>query len=111
MSDRVRRGLPFGEAGVSPDIGLDSVQSDVVDLGADVVEDRRGDALRRRRCDDHRHEPAERCPDEDRLGNVELVQQLDRVTGVGERIVASGKRVMVADRPAAEIHRQHAETR
>src|SRR4029078_784652 len=103
--------VPAFEAYVLPDVTQNTADPGWIDVRPDIVADCRGDALRGSCGDDHRYQSAQRGPDEDRLRNAELVQQLDDIAGIGQRIVARGYRIVFAGGAAEKIQRDHAETR
>jgi len=82
-----------------------------LELRPDVVEDCRGDPLRRECGDNHRHQPAERSADEDRPVDRQLVEQLQHVAGIGRRDIALRPRVAVAVAAAAIIEHDNAAAR
>src|SRR5206468_11133377 len=94
---------PAPEADVVSDISQDAVDAGRIHIGPNIIDDSGCNPLWRGRGDHHRHQPAKRCPDEDRLTDPEKVEQLDHVAGVGQRIVAGGDRVIVARGTTTEI--------
>ena len=111
QGDGVGGFVPARETLALADIALDAVEPGLVKLRPDIVEDRGGDALRRGDRDRHRHQSAQRRANEDRLGDAELVEQLEHVTGVGQRRVAGRQRVAVAFPTTAKIEHDDPEAR
>jgi hypothetical protein len=85
--------------------------ADRAQLRADIVEDGCGNAQRIDRGHGHGDEAAERSADEDRLRQLELVEQLDHVIGISERHVARWDWVVVALAAATEVEDDDPETR
>ena len=84
----ISRGLvPIGEAHRPAGIGADPIEPALVELGTDIVEDRRCDPLRLGGGDQHGDDSAERCPDEHGRSTSSSSSSCEDVGGVDLRVV------------------------